>query len=169
MATELSGTTKVNINFTYAEAPDIGSASQTINETYNDAWVDGAGDNEATKVWQDTRDVSQGDVDLIDLTGNGADVNMSDIWGVLISLSELKGFAIHNNSLVEDLRVGGADNAVLIHGAAADYELVKPGGTVYKSFPKGIAIVDGVSDELKITTADVVTTTANYDIIIWGN
>lgn len=124
----------------------------------------GTGANQADQVWHDTRTLTSGANETLDL--NGVLVNAI---GASVTFTKIKVIFIRNKGTTA-LTVGGAATNTFASpfGAAAHTVKVQPGGMLLLVAPdvNGFAVVAGTGDLLQI--ANAAGASCDYDIVLIG-
>ena len=154
----------LSLTGSYAKQVDIDTAVKTISISKSLSLTNGQGDNQGDLLWYDSRQVSSGVPEDLDLAGS-----LSDLYGQTLTLVELVMLIIHNKSTTaaEQLQIGGDANAVPIFGATADYLLLGAGGFLVYTAPYDgtITVTAGTGDILQVAAASG---TIDYDIVVVG-
>lgn len=147
-----------------AAALDLGQATSTLAYEKNDVLENGAGANQASEVWHDTRTLTTGANETLDL--NGA---LLDALGNSVTFTKVKILMIRNKGTTV-LTVGGAatNGFVSPFGTATDTVKVQPGGMLLLFAPdvNGYGVTAATADQLKI--ANAAGASCDYDIVIVG-
>lgn len=124
----------------------------------------GAGADQANQVWSDTRTLSSGANETLDLNGS-----LTNAIGESVTFTKLKAIFIRNKGTTA-LTVGNATTNGFISwvGGATHTLEVKPGGLFLLTAPDatGLAVAAGTADQLKITNA--AGASCDYDIVLIG-
>lgn len=165
MATTLSTSISVTLKATYTNVLDIGNAVANFTKTFSDKLTDGTGLDNADLIFWDTRTVTNGTPDDLDLAGG-----LTDAFGNTLTFVKVKGIMIVNNSATagEILTLGGDANGFInwLNPATATQK-VGPGGVLQLHLPSaaGYAVTAATGDILQIA-ADA--GSISYDIILIG-
>ena len=161
-----SGQIKIYANLPLASALDLSNSQDPLVVHVIKALSNGVGANQANQTWHDRRTLAQSATDSLDLVGAA----LSDAFGNAISMARLKFLLVINNSVASTLQVGGNANAVPLYGAAADYEILRPGGfKVWGGLDAtGCVLTGGSGDILDITHGGEDAADLTYDIVILG-
>jgi len=161
----LSVVLKAGVRGTQTNALDLGTVALPIDVQASITLDNGTGANQADKVFTDTRTVTTGATDSIDLAGS-----LTDAFGATITLARVKAILVKAASgNTTDLSVARpAANGAVLSSAASDAIVVKPGGVFFWAAPDATAIpvTAGTGDLLSIINA--AGASANYDIVIVG-
>lgn len=158
---------KMSVTAGLSSDPDIGSASQSISYSQTITFTDGSGANQINAIWQDSRQISAGSTDDIDLAGV-----LTDAFGNTLTFTTIKGMAIFAYAANGDnIKIGGDATAAFINWVddATDEVIVAPGGFFMLGNPSaaGYAVTATTGDILQITNADGAAA-VDYDIILFG-
>lgn len=169
MATQLaSASIKTSLAALFQNLLDIGTAEYKPQVNWQFDFTDGAGANQAQKVFTDTRTLTASSTEDLDLAGG-----LTDAFGNVLTLTEVKAIIIkaaagNTNNVI----VGGAasNQFVTPFGAGAHTVTVRPGGMLMLVAPDatGYAVTAGTGDLLKIANS-AGSTSVTYDILILGN
>lgn len=113
--------------------------------------TDGTGETSANRLWHNQIDLSSGNnwSRTLDLAGG-----IKDNFGNTLTLSEIKGLVVHNESTTtgRNVSIGGASSAFDSWlGATDDVVLCGPQGTFAVMSPQdGYAVTAGSGDELRL-------------------
>jgi hypothetical protein len=162
----LSVTLKAGIRGTQTNALDLGTVSLPIDVQASIALDNGTGANQADKLFTDTRTVTTGATDSIDLAGS-----LTDAFGATITLARVKAIMVTSAAgNTTDIQVARpASNGVVLFSAVSDAIVVKPGGVFFWAAPDATAIpvTGGTGDLLSIINA--AGASATYNIVIVGS
>ena len=124
----------------------------------------GTGNNQASKVFADQRSLNATTAEDLDLAGG----SLPDPVGVALTFATVKALLVRSaDANVGVLRVGGDANFVPLFGAAADFIIVNPGGTLLLVAPlTGYTVTGGSGDIIQVENTGA--SAATYDIIIIG-
>lgn len=143
---------------------DLSTPRDLLNYSLSTALVSGTGSGQANKSFHDTRTLTSGGSEELDLAGG-----LTDAFGQTIALATVKVLFIRNKSSSRTLAVGGsASNGFSSWvGVASDTVKVPPSGALLLIAPgAGYSVVSGTGDLLKI--ANNTGSSCEYDIIIIG-
>jgi len=161
----LSVVLKAGVRGTQTNALDLGTVALPIDVQASITLDNGTGANQADKVFTDTRTVTTGATDSIDLAGS-----LTDAFGATITLARVKAILVKAASgNTTDLSIGRpASNGVPMFSAVSDAIVIRPGGVFFWAAPDAtaIAVTAGTGDLLSIINA--AGASANYDIVIVG-
>lgn len=162
----LSTNIKASVSGSYTSAIDLGTAEMPFNIAAAIALATGTGANQADKFWSDTRTVTTGATDSLDLAGS-----LTDVFGATITLARVKAIYVKAAAAnTTDLQIARpAANGLVLFAAASDAINLKPGGVFLWCCPDATAIpvTAGTGDLLSIINA--AGASANYDIAIVGS
>ncbi len=167
MPTTLVATAKAAISAQYANVLEFGGVEQTLKYSTAAAFSDGAGANQAQKLFTDQRTLAASANETLDLSGV-----LQDVFGATLTFTKIKAILVkaaegNTNNVV----VGGAASNGWVgpFGATTDTVSVKPGGTVMFVAPdaNGYAVTAGTADQLKVANSGA-GTGVTYDIVIVG-
>lgn len=159
-----AGSVRVTVDLTDTNPLDLTTGVARHLLDYVNTLTDGTGDNQIQHIWSDTRSVTSGVPDTIDIRGG-----ITNAFGVSLNIVNVVGFAVRNRSTTtgQNFTVGGGSNPFITW-------LIATGDGV-RVGPGGVFIVHSPIDPYGTTagTADIVTITAasgtiSYDIVIWG-
>lgn len=112
MADALSAEIKASLTWLFQETLDLATVSDSSKLEYHQSLADGTGNNQADKIWHDTRTLSPGANDDLDLTALA-----NTIFGstVTINLVKVKAILIVNTAAAagEDLVIGNGPTPFL--------------------------------------------------------
>lgn len=168
MATSLAAKLVLSLLAQIDNPIDVGSVSYPVNFSVNQAFTDGVGQDQAQKIWTDTRTLGPSANDDLDLNGV-----LLDQFGVAISLTKIKALIVKAAAVnVNDVVIGAAaaNQVASIFGAVTERVKVKPGGTVCLIAPDatGYAVVAATADILRIANG-AAGTSVDYTIILIGS
>lgn len=157
-------TIHTRISSVATSALDLSTAQSPLLIDRTDVLDSGTGANQASQVWSDTRTLTTGANETLDLNGS-----LTDAFGVSVTFTKVKLLYIRNKGTTA-LTVGGAasNGFVSPFGSATDVVKVPPGGELrlYAPDATGFAVVAGTADQLKI--ANAAGASCDYDILIVG-
>lgn len=169
MADTLAVDLSVKAQWLFSDALDLSTVADASQVSYARSLSDGTGADQADKIWHDSRTVSAGASDDLDMTA----LPQSIFGGTInISLSKVKALLIVNTSTTtgDQLRVGGAPAnsfSAPFNGVAASLALVGPDSPLLLSNKRdGWTVTPGTGDILRIhnPTSNAIT----YRIVIVG-
>lgn len=114
--------------------------------------------------------------DAANTTLDFADGSLTDILGVALTMTELKGLIIRNNSADANLLIGGAagTQVAMFADPASDKIKLPPGSTQNPSIflicvPSATGIVVSTNSDLKLEHDGTGSSSMNVDILAWGS
>lgn len=162
----LAATLRIALNAVESSPTDLSPKAQApIDLMMTQAFTDGTGNGQASKIFSDTRTVAASGADNLDLAGV-----LSSAFGVTIAFATVKAIIIQaraaNAANIEFF--GGVANAMSgVLKDASDVLVLRPGGAFVWSAPQaGVAVTAGTADILKVQNAGASDVT--YDIVIIG-
>jgi hypothetical protein len=168
MSDTLTAQIKSSLHWLFQESLDLTTVEDDAKLEYDESLADGTSDNQADKVWHDSRTLAAAASDDLDLTSLA-----NTIFGstVTISFAKFKAVLIVNTSTTtgDDLTVGGAASQEWTAwvAAAGDKVRVPANSCLLISNKKtGWTVTDGSSDTLRITNTGAGSIT--YKIAILG-
>jgi hypothetical protein len=163
----LNSTIYAAISGTLTGSPDLGTSRYQLQ--MNAALLNlanGTGDNQADKIFSDTRTLAASANEDLDLAGV-----LSDPLGAALTFAKVKAILVKaSTGNTNNVVVGGqATNGFLgPFGALAHTVAVPPGGALLLAAPKaGWAVTAGTVDLLKVANS-AGGTSVTYDIVILG-
>ena len=127
--------------------------------------ANGTGADQANQVWTDTRTLTSGSTETLDLNAS-----LTNAIGESVTFTKIKAILIRNKACTTTLSVGAAatNQFVAIFGSATDLVKILPGGVFLITSPDstGAAVAAGSTDNLKI--ANSAGASCDYDIVIIG-
>jgi hypothetical protein len=161
-----SMTSRISITGTQTGSNDVTTPTETYNVTHTTDWTNGTGDDQISKVWQDTRTINASTAEDLDLAGS-----LTDSFGNTVTFATVKFVYVSAASgNTNNVEVGGsAANTMLgIFDDATDKVLVKPGGVFYWEAPgTGATVTAGTGDKLNVNNSGA-GTSVEYTIVIGG-
>lgn len=152
-------------NYSPATAFDFGSPTSTIPYGAQYSLTDGAGANQANRVFTDQRTVAASANDDLDLAGS-----LTDVFGATLTFARIKGMLIRSSpSNTQNFAVGGGTNPFATWaGGTAPTITVRPGGVFVLVAPDatGYAVTAGTADILRI--ANGAGNPVTYDVVLIG-
>ncbi len=168
MPDTLTAQIKASLHWLFQESLDLATVEDDAKLEYDESLADGTADDQADKVWHDSRTLAAAASDDLDLTAL-----VHTIFGstVTISFAKIKAILIVNTSTTtgDDLTVGGAASQEWTAwvAAAGDKVRVPADSCLLISNKKtGWTVTDGASDTLRITNAGANPVT--YKIAVLG-
>lgn len=161
----LSSSLKVGFRGTYTSALDLGTVSYPFDVSAAITLDNGTGANQADKVWSDTRTVTTGATDSIDVAGS-----LTDAFGATFTLARVKVIYIKaSSSNTTDLQLARpASNGVPLFSAVSDAIVIKPGGVFLWATGDATAIPVTAATADLISVINGAGASAVYDIVIVG-
>ena len=152
----------------YSNALDVGQVNYPLAYQPNIVFTDGAGANQANKIWTDTRTIAASGTDDLDLNGTA----LTDAFGVAMAFTKIKGIIVVADATnTNDVVVGGAASNGFISpfGSATDKVKVQAGGMLVLVTPSaaGYAVTAATADLLRIANGGA-GTGVNYTIFVIG-
>lgn len=163
MATTLAGSVSANVRMTYTNTLDINDATQPLSESVTLTFTNGTGANQCDLMFSDTRSVTSGSPDDLDLAGV-----LTTAFGATITMARVKLIYIKNNDTTNILNVGAGTNPLINWVlASGDGVNVRPGGFLCLGAPDATAyaVTAATGDILRVAAA---AGTISYTIIILG-
>jgi hypothetical protein len=145
---------------------DLESATSLIEKALAASFSDGAGANQANRIWKSERTLAASATENIDLSGS-----LLDVYGDAVVFARIKALIVlaasGNTNNVNVTRP--ASNGLAAYLAASDGEPVHPGGFFVKVWPGATAIpvTAGTGDILTFTNS-AGDTSVSYTVIILG-
>lgn len=156
----------ITLGATLTGALDIEAVTSQIARSWKTSWLDGTGANQANNLWSDTRTLSSGSSENLDLAGS-----LANALGATLTFTGIKGLLIAASaSNTTNLTVGNVTNGITgFLGAATHSILLHPGSMFLITSPAaaGYGVTASTADLIKI--ANAAGASASYDIAIWGN
>lgn len=162
----------ISLNIAISKVKDLDI--KDVRDDFTDVWelklASGTGDGNCDLYFRDTRTLTTGADESLDLAGS-----LTDPFGSTITFAKIKFLAVKNNSTTQTISVGGAaaNQFAGMFGDTTDILDILPntadedgGWAVIICDPAGVAVTGGTGDLLKI--ANSAGATATYDIIIVG-
>jgi hypothetical protein len=167
MPTSFAGQLSIALQAQMNNILDVGRSEYPVNYSFSDAFTDGAGADQASKIFTDTRTIAISGTDDLDLNGV-----LIDPFGVALALTKIKVLIVRaSRNNVNDVVVGGAASAQVasIFNAVTEKIKVKPGGTLCLIAPDaaGYAVTATSADLLRIANGGA-GTSVEYTIAIVG-
>ena len=157
----------LNVTGTLTTSLDLEAVRSELSRKMLLPLSDGAGANQASNLFSDTRTLAASASESLDLSGA-----LSNAFGQVIAFTKVKAlmiFAAATN--VNDVVVGGAgaNGFTSPFGAAAHTARVKPGGSLIITAPdaNGLAVTAGTGDLLQVANGGA-GSTVTYDVILIG-
>jgi hypothetical protein len=167
MTTSQSTSLAFDFAVTFAEAIDLQtrSAPGALRRTYG--WADGAGANQANRVWASRRTLGASANESLDLAAT-----LLDAFGVAITFARVRALIIAPNAAnTNNVAVGGAAANGFLGwvGTATDTIVVRPGGLLVLVAPDavGYVVTPATGDLLKVANSGA-GTSVTYEVAIVG-
>jgi hypothetical protein len=168
MPDTLTAQIKASLHWLFQESLDLATVADDAKLEYDKALADGTADDQADKIWHDSRSLAAAASDDLDLTaltnsifGSTVSINFAKIKAILlVNLATTAG---------DDLTVGGAaaQEWTAWVGAAGDKVRVPTDSALLISNRKtGWTVTDGASDTLRI--ANIGANPVTYKIAVLG-
>ncbi len=146
---------------------DLSTLEQKFAVTKKVSFANGAGLNQANKVFSDTRSLSASSSEDLDLNGT-----LTDGFGATFSPTKIKALMISAAAAnTNDVVVGGAasNGFVSMFGSATDKVKIPPGGLLLLTAPtaNGFALTAATADLLKIANGGS-GSSVTFDIVVIG-
>jgi len=156
---------QVGIKVDHTGTMDLSTPKDPLNYSLSKTFANGTGADEVDTVFHDTRTLTTGASENLDLAGS-----LTDGFGSTITFAIVKAIFIYNKSTARILTVGGAASNQFINwvGDTTDVIKIRPGGFVLLVTPDatGYAVTAGTGDLLKILND--AGSSCDYDIVILG-
>lgn len=167
MATALNARLLVQLLAQIDNPIDVGVVSYPVAQNLLQTFTDGLGQDQAQKIWTDTRTIAISGTDDLDLAGV-----LLDQFGVAITMTKLKAMIVKAAAAnVNDVVVGGAaaNQVASIFGTVTDKIKVKPGGLLCLIAPdiNGYAITAATADLLRFANSGA-GTSVDYTVTLIG-
>lgn len=166
MAQTLTPKIEIKLTGTRQNVGDLETANVTLAKTITHALTNGTSDKQADVIFSDTRTLTTGANETLNLAGSLVD----SAFGSTLTFVNIKAIMIFSKlDANRVLTVGGAasNGFATPFGASTDTIKINPGGSLVLIAPNtGYAVTAGTGDLLKIANASGGSTT--YDIIIIG-
>lgn len=166
MAETLTSRINISIAGTLANAIDLSTPVDDFVKTIALTWANGTGADQANRLFHDTRTLSTGANEDLDLVGS-----LTDGLGQTFSPARFKLLLIYNkpaNTTNLTIKPGAANGIASPFGAAAHAVTIPPGGIFLVAAPAAaaFALTAGTGDLLNI--ANSAGASADYDIVVIG-
>ncbi len=166
MATTLKTIVTAQIDATYSNLLDLGTAVDNLSKRTKIEMTNGTGASNADRMFHDQRTISASSSEDLDLAGSlatefGNSLTFVELRAVLVSASSSNT----NNVLVSR----PASNGVPLFSAAGDEIIVPPGGVFLWACPADgkITVTAGTGDLLHVANSGA-GTSVTYDVVIIG-
>lgn len=162
----LTAKIKASITADQSRSIDLASANANLVRALEIALTDGAGANQADRIWHDQRTLAASATEDIDLAGV-----LLDIYGQAVNFARIKALLVLPSAAnLNNLNVSRpAANGVPLFLAVSDGIVLHPGGVFLWAAPSaaGVVVTAGTGDLLTITNAAGVNS-VTYDVVILG-
>lgn len=161
----LNASVNVQLGGNHTSVLDFNTGDFSLAKKFLTSFANGTGLNQANKIFTDTRAVTTGATDALDLSGGG----LLDAFGVVLVYTALKGLIIRSAAAnTTNLTVLGNAAAVPILGTVATTMVLKPGGVFVwlDTSAAGTTVTAATGDIIQIVNA--AGATANYDVVLLG-
>lgn len=164
MAITQTSRLSVNLTTAFQDTLDLSTVRDDLVKTYTIDIGAGTGTGLGNQVFHDTRTVTTGATDSLDLSGVLSNAIRQSVTFTVIKMVIIKAAAA-NSTILSVTRP--ASNGAPIFAAAGDACPVGPGGIFIWSSPAaGVTVTGGTGDLLDIVNA--AGASATYDVIIIG-
>ena len=169
MADTLTSGIKASIDWSFREALDLSTVADSAILEYSESLADGTAVDTADKVWHDTRSITTGANDDLDMTALTHSIFGST---VTITFAKVKAILIVNTSETtgDELRIDtSVANAILTpfaSSATTKIEIGADSALLLSSKKDGWAVTAGTGDILRIHNPNA--GTVSYKIVIIG-
>lgn len=157
---------KAVVRGTHTNALDLGTVGLPVEVVASIALDNGTGANQADRIFTDTRTVSSGATDALDLAGS-----LVDAFGATITMARVKAIYIKSAAAnTTDLQLARpATNGVPLFAAASDAMVIKPSGALLWVAPDATAVPVTAATADIINIVNAAGAPATYDIVIVGS
>lgn len=163
-AASLTGNIVLQTNFQYSNAIDLTTVQAPLTRSVAIALTSGTGSGQANLLFTDSRALSSGGTENLDLAGS-----LSDAFGTTLTFATVKAIIIESDTAnTVDITVGAAASAQFVGplGSATDTAAVRPGGALVFIAPKtGWTVTATTADLFKVLAGAAAVT---YRITIIG-
>jgi hypothetical protein len=168
----LTGQFQLVMNLLANVSLDLGVREFRLRTYWGPTITDGNAADQGQVLYADTITLADGGNTTLDFY----DGTLLDVNGVALTMTELKGLVIRNNSADATLLIGGAAGTqlALFNDAASDKLKLPPGSTTNPSIfaicvPSATGIVCSTNSDLKLEHDGTGSSTMNVDIVAWGS
>lgn len=165
MAAAQTSKIQLTIQSTYTNPLDLSTVTSRIAKNYVQNLANGSGANKASKVFADTRTLTTGANEDLDLAGS-----LTDAFGQTLTFAKVKALAIvaavANTTTLTVTRP--SSNGAPFLAAAGDGFALKPGGIFLLTDPSSAGIAIAASSADLINVANAAGASASYDVIVIG-
>lgn len=162
----LKATVTAQISAEQTSPQDLSTPVNDFAKKFSQAFSDGSGNDQATKIFGDTRSLLASATENLDLAGV-----LTDAFGQIITFTAIKVLAIFaKETNVNDIVLGNAAATTWIgpFGAATHTVAIRPGGCAIFVAPNtGWAVAAGSTDFLKVLNGGA-GSGVDYDIVALG-
>lgn len=162
MAAGIRGEARLSLDFTFTGTADLGNPKQRVLLEEVMALAPGtAAVDEANCFFSDTRPLSSGTSEDLDLAGS-----LTDAFGATITAAEIVLIYVksHDTNTV-NLTIGAATSPFAGPLGPTGTYVVKPGEAYFATSKTGWAVGAGATDDLKIAAGAAA---SNYEVLILG-
>lgn len=169
MADTLTSGIQAKIDWSFGEALDLSTVRDAASLEFNKSLADGTAVDTADKVWHDTRSITAGANDDLDMTALTHSIFGST---VTISFAKIKAILIVNNSTTsgDELRIDTSVAAALLtpfaSSATTKVEIGADSALLLSSKKDGWAVTNTTADIIRIHNPNA--GTVSYSIVIIG-
>lgn len=169
----LTGNSTAGIGTRFSKDPGSTTPTRNANDplgqkySNTQAWAEGAAAGQAEQQFADSRTLTTGSAEELDLSGG-----LTNAFGDTVTLTAVKAIYVKNNSTTNHLLFGGAAANPWIGWTtvAASKIEIQPGGVLYMEAQDadGMAVVAATGDLLRFEHAADDATDIVYDLAILG-
>ncbi|MBA2627185.1 MAG: hypothetical protein H0U85_04180 [Gemmatimonadales bacterium] len=156
----------VSLTATLTSALDLVTSNSPTTVHHTQDFADGAGLDQASRVFSDQRTLAASAAEDLDLAGG----SLSDAFGAALTFTKLKAVMIraakgNTNSVL----VGGDAASIPIFGAVNDVIAIPPGGVFLITAPTaaGFTVTAATGDILQVANGGA-GTAVTYDVVLIG-
>jgi len=145
----------------YSKANDLSTSRDHVGLSVELSFTEGTGNNQADKVFHDTRTLTTGATENLDLAGT-----LTDVYGVTCTFVKVKAMVFQNLSATQTLTIGGVGTNGFVNWAGANTHtvIIPPLGFFALVAPLGgYAVTAGTGDLLKVLNS----AGASVDYKVW--
>lgn len=165
MAITQSGRLSLQINSDLVSTVDLSTVTDRLRKLVEAVLANGTGASQANNVFHDTRPLTTGANEDLDLSGA-----LVNVFGQTLSFTKIKLILIAAApGNTTNLTISRPANGLPLFAASGDaLAALKPGGVFLFVDPSdaGIPVTDGTAERINI--ANAAGATANYDVVIIG-
>ena len=146
----LSSSVQVTVASDFTASLGLSNPRDKLNLTVSRPFGNGTDTAQADLVWHDSRTLTSGANESLDLAGT-----LTDAFGTTVTFAKVKSLVIENTSASMTITIGGAaaNGFATFVGAAANTIVLPPLGVLVLVSPTGFAVTAGTADLLKITNS----------------